>query len=257
MYLLYVDESGDTGLSKSSPTKYFILTGLIIHETHWLNFLRDLVTFRRHLRATKGLKLREEIHAGPFITRPGDLARIKRNDRVHILRQCIDWLGNRTDINIITVAVNKTGRAAPYDVFEKAWQALIQRFENTIKARNFPGGFADQRGLILPDNTDGQKLQRLMRQMRHYNPVPSQQTYQPFADYRNMKITSIIEDPFMKDSEHSLLLQMVDVIAYMARQLYEPNAYMRKQGGHNFYQRLQPIINPHATRKHALHIVEL
>ena len=80
MYLLYADESGDTGL-QSSPTNYFLLSSLVVHETRWRDFLNDIVAFRRHLRATKGLKLREEIHAAPFITNPGALVRIRRNGR--------------------------------------------------------------------------------------------------------------------------------------------------------------------------------
>ncbi|WP_201987146.1 DUF3800 domain-containing protein [Hymenobacter rubidus] len=177
MYLLYADESGDTGLV-ASPTKYFILSGLVVHETRWRAFLEDIVAFRRHLRVTKGLKLREEIHAAPFITNPGALVRIRRNDRLDILKQCLDFLGNRSDISLCTVVVNKTPKPVGYDVFESAWQALIQRFDNTMRNRNYPGAFADQRGLVLPDNTDGGKLTTLMRRMRHYNPVPNNLAHQ-------------------------------------------------------------------------------
>ena len=31
MFLMYVDESGDAGLV-GSPTRYFVLTGLVVHE---------------------------------------------------------------------------------------------------------------------------------------------------------------------------------------------------------------------------------
>ena len=31
MYLMYVDESGDSGLV-NSPTRYFVLTGMVVHE---------------------------------------------------------------------------------------------------------------------------------------------------------------------------------------------------------------------------------
>jgi hypothetical protein len=257
VYLLYADESGDTGLT-ASPTNYFILSGLVVHETRWRTLLDDIVAFRQHLRATKGLKLREEIHAAPFITNPGPLVRIKRNDRLDILKQCLDFLGNRSDISICTVVVNKTTKAAGYDVFESAWQALIQRFENTMQHRNYPGSFADQRGLVLPDNTDGGKLTGLIRRMRHYNPVPNNAANQAgSAGYRNLRLQFVIEDPFLKDSAHSFLHQLVDVVAYSARQLYEPNAYMRRKQGHNFYARLRPVLNPHANRAHALHLIQL
>lgn len=43
MYLLYVDESGDVGI-KNSPTKYFVLSALIIHESKWRNTLDELVS---------------------------------------------------------------------------------------------------------------------------------------------------------------------------------------------------------------------
>ena len=257
MYLLYADESGDTGLV-ASPTKYFILSGLVVHETRWRTFLEDIVAFRRHLRATKGLKLREEIHAAPFITNPGALVRIKRNDRLDILKQCLDFLGNRSDISLCTVVVNKTSKPAGYDVFECAWQALIQRFDNTMRNRNYPGAFADQRGLMLLDNTDGGKLTALMRRMRHYNPVSNNSAYQnQGAGYRNLALQSVIEDPFLKDSTHSFIHQLVDVVAYAARQLYEPNAYMRSKQGHNFYARLRPVLNTYANRIHPLHLVQL
>jgi hypothetical protein len=257
MYLLYADESGDTGLV-ASPTKYFILSGLVVHETRWRAFLEDIVAFRRHLRATKGLKLREEIHAAPFITNPGALVRIKRNDRLDILKQCLDFLGNRSDISVCTVVVHKTPKPAGYDVFESAWQALIQRFDNTMRNRNYPGAFADQRGLVLPDNTDGGKLTALMRRMRHYNPVPNNSAHQTQgAGYRNLALQSVIEDPFLKDSAHSFIHQLVDVGAYAARQLFEPNAYMRSKQGHNFYARLRPVLNTYANRAHPLHLVQL
>ena len=31
MYLMYIDESGDTG-TNNSPTQYFVLSAIVIHE---------------------------------------------------------------------------------------------------------------------------------------------------------------------------------------------------------------------------------
>lgn len=49
MYLMYVDESGDTGIL-NSPTRYFILSGIIIRELKWRDTLDELVLFRKYLR---------------------------------------------------------------------------------------------------------------------------------------------------------------------------------------------------------------
>jgi hypothetical protein len=243
MYFIYIDESGDTGL-KNSPGNYFVLTGLVIHETKWKSILDDLIVFRQNLRATYGLKLREEIHSSQFVQDGHPLAGVGRNVKIYILRQCLDWLAARTDVHVITVAIHKQGKPQGYNVFENAWQALIQRFENTIQHQNFPGGFANQRGMIMPDNTDVKKLTGLLRKMRRFNAVPSQQQYnQNGSGYRNLMLQYIIEDPFYKDSAASLITQMVDVVAYFARQHFEPNNRVKKFGARNYYARLAPIIN--------------
>jgi hypothetical protein len=89
MYLMYVDESGDIGLPPGSPTRFFILSAIVIHEMKWREILNDLVHFRQMLKITKGLKIREEIHCVDFISRPGPLVRIARNDRLDIIKNAL------------------------------------------------------------------------------------------------------------------------------------------------------------------------
>jgi hypothetical protein len=105
MYLMYVDESGDCGI-QNSPTRYFVLTAIVFHELRWRPVLQSMVGFRKMLRDTKGLKLRDEIHSTHFINKPGDLIRIKRNDRLDIMKKCIDWANAQTDISTFSVVVD-------------------------------------------------------------------------------------------------------------------------------------------------------
>jgi len=67
MYLMYVDESGDIG-KVNSPSNYFVLSAVILHENDWLNILDDMIVFRRGLKSRYGLGMNEEIHASVFIT---------------------------------------------------------------------------------------------------------------------------------------------------------------------------------------------
>ena len=256
MYLMYVDESGDTGL-KNTPTRYFILSALVLHELRWRPIFDAMIDFRRVLRNTKGLRLREEIHAQAFVHKPGDLSRIKRNDRLDILKKCIDWTAAQTDISVITVAVDKNRhRQRNTDVFELAWSRLFQRFENTLQHRNFPGpANPDERGVVISDATAGMKLTRLLRRMRQFNPVPNRMDLYG-AGFRHLGLTYVIEDPVFRHSPESYFIQMVDVVAYFARQLYEPNAYVRRKGAKTFYNRLMPVINPYVTQGNPLSIVE-
>lgn len=254
MYLMYVDESGDVGVD-NSPTRYFILSAIVIHELRWKQTLENLVEFRKFLRDTKGLKLREEIHCTELINKPGKLIRIKRNDRLDIIKKCIDWLNLQPDLNVFSVVIDKNNRND--DIFELAWNTLIMRFENTISNKNFRGpSNTDDRGIILSDNTEGTKLRRLVRKMRHYNTIPNKTgIYNP--GYRNIKINSVIEDPVLRDSQYSFLHQMNDVLAYCIKQKYQSNTYMKKKGGDKFYKRLDNVTVKMVTSKNNYGIVEI
>ncbi|MCZ7539999.1 MAG: DUF3800 domain-containing protein [Anaerolineae bacterium] len=252
---MYVDESGDVGLV-NSPSRYYVLTGLVIHELRWHDILDRLIIFRRLMRDKYRFYLRDEIHAAAMITRPGELSRIKRYDRLAILREYADELAGIADINVINIVVDKEDKGAGFDVFERAWTALIQRFENTILRRNFRGPQnSDERGIVMTDNTDGQKLQRLLRKMRHYNPVPNQTRFG--SGYRNLRLQAIIEDPWLKDSSHSYFIQSVDLCAYLLHQHLKPNAYMKSKAGHNYFLRLEPILCKVASSDDPMGVVRL
>lgn len=242
---MYVDESGDVGLT-GSPSRYFILTGVILHELRWQPYIEQILEFRRRMKNAFGLRMREEIHASKFLTKPGELQRIKRNDRLTILRFFAAELASMPDINIINIVIDKQDKPAGYDPFEEAWTYLIQRFENTISHRNFPGpANADERGMLFPDHTDDKKLAQLLRKMHRWNPTPNAGA----AGYRNLRLTRIIEDPNFRESHHSHFVQAADLCAFLLYQNLSPSAYMRKKGGRNFFLQLDPILCKIASAK--------
>lgn len=241
MYLMYVDESGDSGMINSPTRYYFVLTGLVIHELRWQTNLEQIVSFRGRMRDEFGLRVREEIHAAAMINKPGGLGRIKRNDRLTIIRGFANELAKMNDLNIINVVVDKQGKAVDYDPFTMAWKVLTQRFENTLSYQNFPGPTnPDDRGMLFADHTDDKKLMQLLRQMRRYNPVPNQPTFG--LGYRNLVLTSIIEDPNFRDSEHSYFVQAADVAAFLLYQRLAPSSYVRRKSGQNYFRRLDSVL---------------
>ena len=253
MLLMYVDESGDTGLL-GSPVRYFVLSGIVLHELAWQPALERLIAFRRRMREEFGLKLREEIHAARFINNPGDLVRIPRHHRLQIIREFADELAANPALNIINVVVDKSTKGLDYGVFENAWRTLLQRLENTIAYRNFSGPLnTDERAMVFPDNTDAKRLKDLLRKMRAYNPIPNAGG----AGYRDRPLTKLIEDPAFKDSEHSYFIQAADLAAFLLYQELAPNGYMRKKGGHRYFSRLEPVLCRAATLRDPRGIVRL
>jgi len=131
--------------------------------------------------------------------------------RLRMLRDVIDFQAALPDISIINVVVDKQGKPLNADIFEIAWTTLIQRFHNTMSHKNFPGPQnADDKGLLVVDQTDEVKLRNLSRRMRRYNPVPSAYGSGHFA----IPITTIVEDAVHRNSQHSDLIQLADVNAY-------------------------------------------
>ena len=247
---MYVDESGDCGLS-GSPTRYFSLVGITVHESRWRDFHNQLVVFRRTMKAVHKLPTRLEIHASEYIRRP-PVSGMQKHVRLSILRQYLDELEKMNFISITGVVVDKQGKPPTYDVFTSAWQALFQRFENTIGYGNFPGQHRGDKGMAIVDNTDGRKLQRLMRKMAAYNPIPS-----IYGGFRNIPVVNIIEDPTHRDSSQSYFIQSADVCAYFLQQKQSPCAYVRKSGAKNYYNRLQAVLNRKASSANGFGIVYL
>ena len=242
MYIMYVDESGDSGLV-GSPTRYFALSGIVVHERDWRSFINTLVEFKRTLRSVYGLPVRAELHASEFVNH--SVHGIERYKRLSILRNTLDEIAKIPSISITNVIVDKSNKPAVCDVFDLAWKVLFQRFENTLNYGNFPGKFRQDYGIVFTDATAGLKLLRLVRKMAVYNPIPSSANHG--GGPRNLPILKIIEDPHGKDSQESLPIQMADVCAYFLYQRFSPNAYIRRQSATRYFDRLLPVLNLRAS----------
>jgi hypothetical protein len=253
MYIMYVDESGDSGL-QNSPTTHFALSGITVHESRWRDLLNHLVAFRKTLKNVYGLPLRTEIHASEYIRSP-PVEGIRKNQRLSILRNQLDELAKLDYISITNVVVRKAGKPATYDVFENAWKTLFQRFENTIGYGNFPGGHQNDRGLVVVDNTEGEKLRRLVRKIGVYNPVPNQIHAGP--GYRNLPMVRLVEDAYAKDSRDSYMVQACDVCAYFLYQKHAPCSFIKRQGATHYFNRLDPVLNKRASQTNGFGIVLL
>jgi hypothetical protein len=256
MYLMYVDDSGDCGMpADGSPSNLFCLSGLVVHELRWKQTLADLAAFRRWLRCRYKVNIEDELHAAEMINKPSKLAaslqRLRKHERLAIIRHFADAIAGLSDVNVINVVVDKrTGKVPNKDeVFRWAWYAMFQRFENTIRYQNFPGPKnSDDQGLVFPDNTDGQKLKRFLQQMRLSNPLKVQQVSGAFV-YDDKPIRVIIEDPVLRDSRESYFIQAADCAAFLLKQSVEPSSYMKRHGGNAYLGRLDPVLCKRASDK--------
>ncbi len=75
--------------------------------------------------------------------------------------------------------------------------------------------------------------------------------------YRQMPLTKIVEDPSVRDSNHSYFIQAVDAVAWAFYQRYAPSSFVRQKGAMNYFTRLEPVLSKTATRRNSFGIVEL
>jgi Protein of unknown function (DUF3800) len=264
MYLMYVDESGDCGLpSDRSPTRYFCLSGVVVHELRWRETLTQLTNFRRLIKRQYKVYLEDEIHSAEMINKPSktsaNIQSLKKHERLAIIRHFADQIARLPDLSIINVVVDKnSGKVqSKEEVFRGAWYRLFQRFENTIQWQNFPGRKnPSERGIVFPDSTDGAKLRTYLNDMRVKNRIKIVQSSGSFV-FDNRPILSLIEDPILRNSSHSYFVQAADCAVFLLKQFIEPSTYMKKHGGNAYFRRLGPVLCKVASLTDPLGIVRL
>lgn len=67
----------------------------------------------------------------------------------------------------------------------------------------------------------------------------------------------IIEDPVVRDSQHSYLIQAADCAVFLLKQYVQPSAFMKRHGGNAYFKRLDPVLCKQASNKDPEGIVRL
>lgn len=247
MHFMYVDESGDPGIHKfGSP--YFILSGLIFTENDWTKYLDRLKIFRQSLKSRFGLLIREEIHASELIRiqKIEAYKKIKKPVRIEILNEYCTQIPIIFDnAKVINICLEKAQFKSGEQIQLTAWSRLAQRFDTYLKKTG------NDFGIIISDDTDGQKVISQLRKMRVYNPVPSHYN----TGFYNAPIDNILEDLFQRDSKHSFFIQTVDVIAHLLYRHQVPKGSLKKYGLERAFLNLSPILLTEASTADPLGIV--
>lgn len=208
LYFAYFDESGDSGLHPSSPTRSFTLCGLLIHDQNWLSALDQTVAFRRYLRDQFRIPSRMELKASWLIHNKGGIraSGLTFPARMAVYRAVMRFQRKSGLFHTFAVVINKPGiRNKDTDVREYAWRFALQRLERF--------GTANKDNIhVLPDEGHGDFILKKIRAMRRFHRVQS-----AFGEETlDRRAENIIEDPSDRNSKNSYLIQLADLNAYAA-----------------------------------------
>jgi hypothetical protein len=107
-------------------------------------------------------------------------------------------------------------------------------------------------GIIFADETNEVKIRRILRKMRVYKPVPSL-----YCGYYHNPIRQVVEDPVIRQSQHSYFIQVADLIAHaLYRKEHRKGSY-RRFNVDRLFDTIRPLLLSEASRSDPEGIVRL
>jgi hypothetical protein len=190
MYLVYIDESYDTG--------FFAYSAVFVPAFDWYKVFNKVTKWREYLFKTYSIELEYELHSTKFIRGEGQphnnrdkkFRAILFNDFFKTFESIIGVLV----INGITVKENRN----------KLFEYTLNRIDTCLFRNN-------AYGILICDEGNEGNLISIQRQMRKSNYIPSKINC---GETINSPLSRIIEDPLFKTSNSSYFIQIADMIAF-------------------------------------------
>jgi len=189
MNMMFVDESGDPGLS-GMGSKAFVRVGVVIHGWKWKAWNDRLKNFKR----ARNLRWDDEIKAAHLRKGSGVFAGLMEDARHAFMRDLTRLIGSNPDVSILCVAIDKslmkTGTKANPDVM--SLEILLKEYNR------FLGRQKDQNGIVILDPAEATKDDHL-------------RYYQSYLQSRKLSPMRIVEGTFFAKSHTSNMIQVADV----------------------------------------------
>lgn len=210
MEILFIDESGDNGLSKGS-TDFYILAGISFEDWRWKENFWKILEYRRQISQRYGLIIDElkgsEIfsHRGPFFN-----STLSPHDLKWIYNQSIDLICDKLNLALFVVVKSKKefrnrqiqSRNLIKLFNQEAWTEYLLMYEEYLTKKSIATKHP-QTGLVYFDSNQEKYVRKIVRQFSRK--FDQQSEYPP---------SGIIEDVIFRDSEASYFIQLADIIAF-------------------------------------------
>lgn len=207
MLLAYVDESGNTGDVASGGTLTYTLGCVLMDADLWPTAFDEVLEFRRHLRTSHGVPMRAEIKASYLLRNSGDLRQIALGPgaRFVIYRAHMRILEQLPARAFAVVVDKRSASRSPADVFDLAWEGLLQRLERTsTKERSTV--------LLVHDEGENDAVRKWVRRARRHLTAGSAFG----AGSLSHPARFLVDDPVSRRSHQSYFVQFADLVAYAA-----------------------------------------
>jgi hypothetical protein len=214
-----MDESGDPGTSKGSPTPTYTVAAVLVNDRAWLEVFNQLIDFRRYVRTNYGVRMRDEIKASDLVKGSGPWAALPHGDgvRKRLFRSLMRFQAKSGLIRSFGVVIDKARCGSTDEVRELAWKTAFERLERFAHAAN-------DTVLLIPDVGEYEYRRALARRVRRFSRVGSMTGVGSLS----RPFTQLIDDPVQRKSHESYFIQLADFNAYAAYRRVRPVAGFRQ-----------------------------
>jgi hypothetical protein len=210
---------------------------VIVPAVAWPDAFDALVDWRRSVSNRFGVPTRAEIKANWLITSKGTFKThpLEPWKRRLIYRESLQ-LAPTTGMRVFAVVINKDKmRRDQTESIDWAWSFLLQRLER----------FSNQEGpvVIIHDEGENARIRAISRRARRA--AIAGNAFGPGVLSVPMRL--LIDDPVVRVSRESYLIQMADLVAYAAFRKLNPGSHPDPVCENNVWDRLGTAVLTEAT----------
>jgi len=200
--LIYVDESGNTGLRTDDPDQpLLVLTALMVAPENVRQLEKAVRDIGEKYFGPQARNTDFELHGAEIYQRKGRyFSKIDQKKSFMILDDLLNVALSK-DIWIGYVCINKLKYFAKQHIQQAAFTLLIERTEELLKARNLHGL------LICDENQEVEQM--LIDDLDRYKQVGTD------FGYKKVEVNQIVDSVHFVKSNNNNLMQLCDVVCYL------------------------------------------
>ena len=224
MYLMYVDESGDTIPLSQNGKRFLVLTGCIIHEDSIQAIEGRIRRIKYEYYQDSDIEIKSNFlrYANPDLSENSPL-KLNSRDRYDQLEKDVADFLKGIDVTLYSVVIQKEAYWLQYPAqnpYHIAYVFLLERFQKfLIKKKGLGICVIDPREGQTEKHFIGNELNSLHEKMRHED--GSVWT----------KCTNVVEKLLFSQSDQTVGIQIADMFCYPIYHVFEydknPNEYWR------------------------------
>ena len=236
MYLMYIDESGDTISLSQSGKKFLILTGCVIHENDKVAIEKELRDIKKKYYQDPDVEIKSNFlrYANPDLSQSSPI-KLKDRERYDELEKDMAHFLETIPVTVFSSVIDKAAYWKQYpsqNPYEIAYIFLLERFQIFLKEK-------ESLGICIIDPREGQveksfigpeldKIHNLLRWQEH-------------GFWK--KCPNIIERVLFSTSDKTVGIQITDLYCYPIFHIFEYNKAKQE------YWRFNDITYPKLQRK--------